>query len=389
MTRKTLVDELINSSISVRELQYIVYVLVFAISLLLVADLLKDFFMFRKYHLWNVIERPVAILLAPLLVLPLASDHVEGQNNESAAMPADSVLTPSIAAAVLHHIVRRRREQIRTSFIPDTFSEDEEISLVNVARMADENIESNSVDVSMCHHPDVIRILEAVDRPGNLEDSQEISSSSYSIVIEVFGYPVVKNTGGEIAVFRKKKALELLTWLSLNRDRARRSTARTAMWEYNVTDATFSTILSDMRRSLFELDPTLGNCAPATYTDDISLSNQIVTDSDLLGVAYSQFKNNKGELQNVLAHLSRIRDIPFAGTAYVWADLDGTTTRLIIQVITICLEIAQLAIETRDSHALNIAIAAGLRVFPGHEELSEIQSQFLAETVQRGARSVA
>ena len=161
------------------------------------------------------------------------------------------------------------------------------------------------------------------------------------------------------------------------------------MWEYNVTDATFSTILSDMRRSLFELDPTLGNCAPATYTDDISLSNQIVTDSDLLGVAYSQFKNNKGELQNVLAHLSRIRDIPFAGTAYVWADLDGTTTRLIIQVITICLEIAQLAIETRDSHALNIAIAAGLRVFPGHEELSEIQSQFLAETVQRGARSVA
>jgi two-component SAPR family response regulator len=255
--------------------------------------------------------------------------------------------------------------------------------------MADENMENSSVEISMCQHPDVIRILEAVDRPKNLEEFRESAICSYSIVIELFGYPVAKNFGGEIAVFRKKKALELLVWLSLNRDRARRSNARTAMWESDVTDATFSTILSDMRRSLFELDQTLGNCAPATYTDVITLSNQIVTDSELLGQAYSQFKNHKGDLENVLVLLSAIRDIPFAGTSYIWADLDGTTTRLIIQVMTICLDVSQLAIEARDSHALNIAITAGLRVFPGHEELSEIQSRFLAETVQQGSRSVA
>jgi hypothetical protein len=255
--------------------------------------------------------------------------------------------------------------------------------------MADESDQTNEVEVSVSQHPDVVRVLNAVERPLNNEHHDEIAVGSHSVVIELYGYPIVKNFVGDIAVFRKKKALELLTWLSLNRDKSRRSAARTAMWDVNITDATFSTILSEMRRSLFDLDPTLGNCSPATYTDEIALNCQIVTDSDLLKMAYLQFKNDGGDPQNVLTYLSGIRDVPFAGTSYIWADLDGTTTRLVIQAITTSVDIAHWAIKAADSNALNIAVAAGLRVFPGHEELSEIHSRFLTETVQRGSRSVA
>ena len=389
MTDQDIIHEVLNNAISVQELQLSVYVLIFATSLLLIRDILKDVWVSRANYNWKIFDGSSSILLVPLVALPLATEHAEIQKIESSAIPINSVLSPAIAAAVLRHILHRRREQVQISFVPDLFSDEEEKSLLSIVSMADESDQTNEVEVSVSQHPDVVRVLNAVERPLNNEHHDEIAVGSHSVVIELYGYPIVKNFVGDIAVFRKKKALELLTWLSLNRDKSRRSAARTAMWDVNITDATFSTILSEMRRSLFDLDPTLGNCSPATYTDEIALNCQIVTDSDLLKMAYLQFKNDGGDPQNVLTYLSGIRDVPFAGTSYIWADLDGTTTRLVIQAITTSVDIAHWAIKAADSNALNIAVAAGLRVFPGHEELSEIHSRFLTETVQRGSRSVA
>ena len=81
-----------------------------------------------------------------------------------------------------------------------------------------------------------------------------------------------------------------------------------------------------------------------------------------------------------------MRDVPFAGTSYSWADLDGTTTRL---AITAALEVASWALTAGDSTAFEIAITAGLRVLPGHEELLALQDEAKLRCHNSGFHSVA
>ncbi|MEI6630130.1 MAG: hypothetical protein WCO15_05535, partial [Actinomycetota bacterium] len=54
-------------------------------------------------------------------------------------------------------------------------------------------------------------------------------------------------------------------------------------------------------------------------------------------------------------------------------DLDGTTTRLVMLVLTACTEVAQFCIETDQPEGAQRAVAAGLRMMPGHDVLLETQ----------------
>ncbi|CAB4774089.1 unannotated protein [freshwater metagenome] len=73
----------------------------------------------------------------------------------------------------------------------------------------------------------------------------------------------------------------------------------------------------------------------------------------------------------------------------MWADLDGTTTRLVILAITAATEVAIWALATGNMSAFHIAITAGLRVFPGHEELLALQTEAMGKSHQSGNYSVA
>ena len=84
-----------------------------------------------------------------------------------------------------------------------------------------------------------------------------------------------------------------------------------------------------------------------------------------------------------------MRDVPFAGTSYSWADLDGTTTRLVILAVTAAMEVASWALTAGDSTAFEIAITAGLRVLPGHEELLALQDEAKLGCHNSGFHSVA
>jgi hypothetical protein len=108
-----------------------------------------------------------------------------------------------------------------------------------------------------------------------------------------------------------------------------------------------------------------------------------------MSAALRRFRADESEVGTVLKHLSWVRDVPFAGTAYSWADLDGTTTRLVILALTASREVATWASKVGDMESMGIAISAGLRVMPGDEELLAFQKSFLRSVREVRPQSVA
>ena len=202
---------------------------------------------------------------------------------------------------------------------------------------------------------------------------------SEAVVVRLYGFPKVENVNGDEATFRKSRALELLVWLSLNKERPRRSAARTALWEYAVSDATFCTVISDMRRGLQELSPRRSSTDwfRPTYTDAISMDTQLVTDAELMMHRLEEFRRDTSTWKELADVLMTIRDAPFAGTEFSWADLDGSTTRLTILAIEASGELARWARDAGHTSLALRATSAGLKVLPGCEELLEIEQSFL------------
>jgi len=298
--------------------------------------------------------------------------------SEESSVPTGVALTPAMAALLIRDILRRRREQIRLKIEPDVLTLNESQLLSDVQNIArDCSVHSLEVELD-CSLPIVQTLTTAVERV-NESCAALTTLQEPLLVVHLYGYPEVRTRDGQSASFKKKRALELVVWLSLNRDRPRRSAARTALWQVDVNDSSFSTIVSDMRRGLSNLITTVSRSelVPTTYSDEIILSNHVTTDYELLCQSLQDFRAdqmNYGSLVNVLRE---IRDAPFSGTAYEWADLDGTTTRLIITAMQAAYELAKYAHSTGDVEVMNTAVAAGLRVMPGNEELLEIQQSFI------------
>lgn len=201
-----------------------------------------------------------------------------------------------------------------------------------------------------------------------------------TVIVRVFGHPRAEGPVGQRAAFRKSRSLELLVWLCLNRDRQRRSTARTAIWDVDIGDASFATVVSEMRRALAEVAPGSDpqSWCPSSYTDEMMLSEQVQCDAELLAGALVEFRADAhaaaGQLTDLVAG---IRDIPFAGAGYLWPDVDGTTTRLMILGLDAATELADWSASRGDVHTALVAISAGLRLMPGDSDLLERQQRLV------------
>jgi hypothetical protein len=185
-------------------------------------------------------------------------------------------------------------------------------------------------------------------------------------MVRVLGEPNAVNHSGDKALFFKKKSLELLTWMALNRNRSTRSAARNALWEVSVADSTFSTVLSDMRRGLTRVAPLPedGCWSPVTYTDELPLAGRLITDVDVVWSAVGS-----GDRNQLLAALSLVRDFPFSGTAWLWPDLDGSTTRAVIAVLQAVRSSLELPDGDLCPEEVSRVLRAGLLVSPGDEGL--------------------
>ncbi len=392
LQRSVTMQGVFDSTVSFTEAQVFIHLLICLLALWIIGELSLEVWRhrFRRGSSAGVVwsHNRLRITLLGLLAVTAHSSTHEREHRpitNEPTMPIGVLLSPAIATLLLKEILQRRRAQIRSHHLPDVMTCDEMILLSTAHEIADSDLGLELVGTLDESIPVVSELLAAVERPLVPTEVSPILEEP-SLIVRVYGYPEVKTRSGERAIFRKKRALELVVWLSLNRDRPRRSAARTALWQVDVNDSTFSTIVSDMRRGIADIEPSVDRAelVPTTYSDELLLSPCVVTDYDILVRALRKFREDYSYWELLRDALREVRDVPFSGTAYEWADLDGTTTRLIIVAMQAAQELAEYAMSRGDAELMNVAVSAGLRVMPGCEELLQIQQSFIPTLVTKG-----
>ncbi len=192
--------------------------------------------------------------------------------------------------------------------------------------------------------------------------------------------------------FRKSKPLELLTWLVTHPDRPTRGAARTAMWMIDVQSSYFNNVVSELRTVIgsagFGEERDL---LEKSSQDRLILSERVVSDADILRIALERFRNavtNESRV-DLRAALSLVRNLPFAGSDYLWPDPEGITSNLVHLVMSASIEFAEDAVRRNDVDDVYFATDKGLRMFPGDEELLTLRAAVArqAQSTARGGKS--
>jgi hypothetical protein len=211
--------------------------------------------------------------------------------------------------------------------------------------------------------------------------------ADWNVCVRLLG-PVDAETRNGIPIsFEKSKSLELLAWLTTHRERPTRVAARTALWEISVQDATFNNVVSGLRRGLASGSVGVEQIEflPKTFTDHLSIHGSVITDVDVLNNAVS-FVKNRGDRESwfgLLDALDRVRDLPFAGTDYLWPDSEGITSNFILSVITGSIMAAEHALQQGDTEGVFWATGQGLKVLHGHEELVALRMRAYGDVGDR------
>ncbi|MFM8651419.1 MAG: hypothetical protein ACKODE_03735, partial [Acidimicrobiaceae bacterium] len=195
----------------------------------------------------------------------------------------------------------------------------------------------------------------------------------YKVLVRTLGPVEVELADGTTIEFEKSKTKELLAWLTNHRSRPTRSAARTALWEFTVADATFTNVVSDIRRTLkqTELLSSFEEWIPRTFTDHLPFHHSIVSDGDVLRscILKAQKLSPAAAVDELHRGLELVRDLPFSGTGYLWPDAEGITSQLVITVITAAIMAAELDLQRGKTDGVFWATAQGLKVLGAHEEL--------------------
>jgi hypothetical protein len=211
--------------------------------------------------------------------------------------------------------------------------------------------------------------------------------ADWNVCVRLLGPVDAETRNGVPISFEKSKSLELLAWLTTHRERPTRVAARTALWEISVQDATFNNVVSGLRRGLASGSVGIKQIEflPKTFTDHLSIHGSVITDVDVLNNAVGLVKN-RGDRESwfdLLDALDRVRDLPFAGTDYLWPDSEGITSNFILSVITGSVMAAEHALQQGDIEGVFWATGQGLKVLHGHEELVALRMRAYGDVGDR------
>ncbi len=194
-----------------------------------------------------------------------------------------------------------------------------------------------------------------------------------ALIVHVLGDVSVRTADGAPVVFDRSKAQELVVWLSQHRHHPKRASARTALWDVAVRDATFSNVVSDARRAMAKLStpPPGQEWLGRTMNEDLPLHDLVVSDSELLEdrVAAARGLDADDAIVVLRPGVELINGMPFAGTSYLWPDAEGITSALVLLATSAAADLAGHYLAVGDIDGVFWSTGQGLKVLAGHEEL--------------------
>jgi hypothetical protein len=256
---------------------------------------------------------------------------------------------------------------------------------------------------SVCPHgldrPVAEAIAAAVDVPLVVQDGPSAPAADgddvaaevrrpWTLMVRVLGPVDVVDAEGRQAEFERAKALELVTWLAQHPQSATRAGARAALWAIDVSNASFSNVVSEARRALTRLasPPEGGDWVARTYAERLPLHPEVVLDADLVRRHLHRARRlpDPDAIEELQRALALVRGAPYAGRSYLWPDAEALPSTLTLLVTTVAAELGRRLLDAGDLDGVFAATAVGLDVLPGHEELIALR---LRAHAQRGDRS--
>ncbi|HSB86413.1 MAG TPA: LysM peptidoglycan-binding domain-containing protein [Ilumatobacteraceae bacterium] len=236
-------------------------------------------------------------------------------------------------------------------------------------------------------------LLASADGPLIVEPDAPVVASSpvpapftsrpHEFVVRLLGQVEVRSAVGQLVIFERSKAQELVVWLSQHRHRPTRGAARTALWETVVRDATFSNVVSDARRALARVvqPPSGQEWIGRTMNEDLPLHDLVVSDVELLAdrVAAARDLLPSAAIEALRPGVALIEGMPFAGTSYLWPDAEGITSALVLLATSAAATLASHYLVIGDVDGVFWATGQGLKVLAGHEELIALRMRAHAD----------
>ena len=202
--------------------------------------------------------------------------------------------------------------------------------------------------------------------------------ANWKICVRIMGPVEVADRSWDALRFEKSKSTELLTWLVTHRERPTRIAARTALWEMSIENSTFNNVVSGVRKAI---NQNGNNLLERESNDVLKVGAEVITDVQILEAAIDRVKNKGADEDFIMLRdaLGLVRDLPFAGEDYVWADTEGITSNVVLTVITGALMLSDFYLSRQDLNGVFWATGQGLKALRGHEELIALRMKAHAQ----------